>query len=394
MNLRHKIAFKNNNYYVCVSKHLSMKIYVVSGEASGDLHASNLVKEFQKIHTGDQFRGMGGDLLAAQGMEIVQHIKDTNFMGFWEVIKNLYKIYKIMKAIQEDIISWQPDVVILVDYPGFNLRLAKFLKKKGIRVFYYISPQVWAWKKGRVKQIKEYVEKMFVILPFEKEFYKNEGLAVEYVGHPFLDAILPIKGKENNLRKECKLGDKPIIAMLPGSRPQEISRMLPIMLAVKSTFPQFQFVVAGAPNQPNDTYLKIMGENTVPVIPNKTYELLNISSFALVTSGTATLETALLGIPEVVCYKGSALSFYIAKKIVDIKYISLVNLVLDKECVKELIQNDFDKNHLATELTKLIFDNHYRENIITEYKLLTEKLGNSGASKKAAISMLKLLGIK
>lgn len=361
------------------------KIYLVCGESSGDLHASNLIKEIKNLKPETVFRGMGGDKSAEQGLEMVQHIKDTNFMGFVEVIKNLRSIFRIMKTIQADIKNWQPDLVILVDYPGFNLRLAKFIKTLNIPIVYYISPQIWAWKKNRIQQIKKNIDLMLCILPFEKDFYLKEGYhQVEYVGHPLMDEIADYIGKPNSLREELHLNDKPVIALLPGSRKQEIRLMLSEMLKVIPTFPNYQFIVASVPHIPMDFYMKIIGDKKVKIVKGRTYELLNIADAALVTSGTATLETGLFGVPMVVCYKGNWLSYYIAKQLVQVKYISLVNLILDKPAVKELIQQECHADDMITALNPILHDKYHRESIKSDLKNLHHKIGGKGASKNAA----------
>ncbi len=362
------------------------KVYIVSGEASGDLHASNLVRHLKSLQSDIVFRGMGGDKLAEQGMEIVQHIRDTHFMGFTEVLCNLHTIFRIMKTIKKDIQEWQPDLVILVDYPGFNLRLAKFIKSLNIPIVYFISPQIWAWKKSRIQQIKKYIDWMLCILSFEKDFYQKEGyMNVEYVGHPLMDEIADIIGQPNNLKEKLHLReDKPIIALLPGSRKQEIREMLSEMLKVIPTFPNYQFVVAAVPHISIDFYMKIIGKQNVKIIKEKTYELLNIADAALVTSGTATLETGLFGVPMVVCYKGNILSYYLAKQLIKVKYISLVNLILDKPAVKELIQHECYADDMITALSPILHDKYYRDAIKQDLKLLHEKIGGKGASQKAA----------
>lgn len=366
------------------------KIYIVSGEASGDLHASNLIKEIKKLQPNTVFRGMGGDKLAEQGMEIVQHIKDTHFMGFVEVLKNIRTILRIMKMIQNDIQEWKPDIVILVDYPGFNLRLAKFIHSLNIPIVYFISPQIWAWKKSRIHQIKKYIDLMLCILPFEKDFYLKEGYTrVEYVGHPLMDEITDMIGKPNSLKEELHLNDKPIIAILPGSRKQEIRLMLTEMLKVVHTFPDYQFIIAAVPHIPIDFYMKIIGEKKVQIVKGRTYELLNIADAALVTSGTATLETGLFGVPMVVCYKGNWISYQIAKRLVQVKYISLVNLILDKPAVKELIQHECHADDMITELNPILHDKYYRDRIKNDLKELHAKIGGKGASQKAAEIIVK-----
>ena len=302
-----------------------MKYYIIAGEASGDLHGSNLMKELKIKDPQAEFRFWGGDLMQQQGGTLVKHYKDLAFMGFSEVIMNLRTILGNIKICKKDIQEYKPDAVILVDYPGFNLRIAEFVKALGIKVYYYISPQIWAWKTGRVHKIKKFVDKMFVILPFEKEFYAKYDFEVDFVGHPLLDAMKDLP--EINFEKfksDHGLDDRKVIALLPGSRKQEIKKKLPIMLSVEKDFPKYQFVVAGAPSLDLDFYKEI-GDNQIKIVSNKTYDLLRISEAALVTSGTATLETALLNIPEVVCYKGSRISYEIGKRVV--KYIKFISLV-------------------------------------------------------------------
>ncbi len=369
-----------------------MKYYLVSGEASGDLHGSNLVKELKKLDTTASFRAWGGDLMAAQGVEVVKHYRELAFMGFVEVLKNIRTIFRNMRHCVEDILAYRPDVVILIDYPGFNLRIAKKLKAHGIKVFYYISPQVWAWKQSRVKTIRQVVDKMFVILPFEKEFYARYGYEVEFVGHPLLDAIRELPPvHRNSFSEQYGLDDKPVIALLPGSRKQEIKKMLPAMLAVIPHFPDHRFIVAGAPSIDESFYKGIILDKEVPVVSGRTYDLLRISEAALVTSGTATLETALLRIPEIVCYKGSFLSYQIARRLIKVRFISLVNLIMEKEVVKELIQDELNTENLVNELTKLLYNQNYREAVLQDFDLLRERLGDQGASHKTAHLMLKTL---
>jgi lipid-A-disaccharide synthase len=367
-----------------------MKLYFIAGEASGDLHGSNLLKQLKAQQPNVELRGWGGDLMQAEGMHVVKHIRDLAFMGFAEVVANLSSILSNFKLCKYDIMSYKPDAVVLIDYPGFNLRMAKFCKKRGIKVFYYISPQVWAWKKNRVHKIKKYVDEMFVILPFEKDFYKQFDYEVHYVGHPLIDAINQFKElPEANLKLRT---DKPIIALLPGSRKQEIAAMLPLMLKVTSKYLDYQIVVAGAPNRDEDFYKIFLKEfPKVDVVFGQTYTLLSKATAALVTSGTATLETALFNVPQVVCYKGNKLSFQIAKRLVDIKFISLVNLILDKEVVRELIQDEFNEAYLIVELDAILPKGNKRSSILTAYQTLHQLLGDGGASEKVARLMLKTL---
>lgn len=366
-----------------------MKYYIIAGEASGDLHGSNLMKALKQKDPNAEFRFWGGDLMAAQGGNLVKHYRDLAFMGFLEVAMNLKTILNNIKFCKEDIGSHRPDVLILVDYPGFNLRIAKFAKELGIRIVYYISPQLWAWKEGRVEIIKKYVDEMMVILPFEKDFYNKHGVHSHFVGHPLLDAISGLEDIETDYFKaDNNLNEKEIIALLPGSRKQEVEKMLEIMLSVRPYFKEYQFVIAGAPGLPKDFYEKYTDDN-VHFVSNKTYDLLRCSKAALVTSGTATLETALLNVPEVVCYRGSKISYAIARRLVkNIKYISLVNLIMDREVVKELIQNELNTNNLVSELKKIL-ETERRFDVFKDYKLLREKLGGKGASENAAEIILK-----
>lgn len=367
-----------------------MKYYIIAGEASGDLHASNLMKSLTKKDSNAEFRFWGGDLMAAvAGHDPVKHYRDLAFMGFLEVAKNLRTILRNIRFCKEDLAQNKPDVLILVDYPGFNLRIAEFAKNLGIKVVYYISPQLWAWKEGRVEKIKKFVDEMLVILPFEKDFYAKHNVDAHFVGHPLLDAIsglAPLDVEE--FKSQNGLNEKEIIALLPGSREQEVTKMLEIMLSVRPSFPQYQFVIAGAPSLPKEFYQRFVDEN-VHFVSNKTYDLLRSSKAALVTSGTATLETALLNIPEVVCYRSSRISYEIGKRVVkNIKYISLVNLIMDREIVTELIQNDLNTANLSRELAQII-EGGKRQTMLENYKLLRTKLGGSGASDTAADIILK-----
>jgi lipid-A-disaccharide synthase len=362
-----------------------MKYYIIAGEASGDLHASNLVRELKKADHNAAIRGWGGDLMAAEGVEVVKHYRDLAFMGFLEVLLNIGTILKNLRLCKSDILGFKPDVLILVDYPGFNLRIASFAHKQNIRVIYYISPQVWAWKKGRVKTIRKVVDRMLVILPFEKEFYAQNGMNVDFVGHPLLDALNKHqKPTAERFREINNLPEKPIVALLPGSRKQEVSVMLKEMMKMTEHFPEYSFIVAGAPSLDEAFYTELIGSNDVKIVYGQTYDLLYHAQAALVTSGTATLETALIGTPEVVCYKGNRISYEIARRLIHVRYISLVNLVMDREVVAELIQNRLNEQNLKIELFKLLHDPEKIEMIRNDYVRLREKLGGDGASKRAA----------
>ena len=362
-----------------------MKYYIIAGEASGDLHGSNLMKALQKEDVNANFRFWGGDLMHAVGGSLVKHYKERSFMGFIEVIMNLSKIFKDISLCKKDVESFSPDVLIFIDNSGFNLRIAKWAKQKGYRTNYYISPQVWASRAKRVHAIKRDIDAMYVILPFEKEFYKSKfNYDVTFVGHPLIDAIADrTQVDEFEFRNDYLLNDKPIIALLPGSRKQEIKKTLSVMLSLVDDYPNYQFVIAGAPSQEYEFYKTFINKQNIRFVPNKTYDLLSVSTAALVTSGTATLETALFKVPQVVCYKGSNISYQIAKRIITLKYISLVNLIMDKKVVTELIQNDFNTKQLKNELD-IILDPYERTKFFLNYYELEKKLGGKGASEKAA----------
>jgi lipid-A-disaccharide synthase len=377
-----------------------MNYYIIAGEASGDLHASNLMSELKKLDSQAEFRCWGGDLMQQEGGILVKHYRDLAFMGFTEVVMNLRTILKNISFCKDDLLANRPDVLILVDYPGFNLRIAEFAKANGIKVFYYISPQVWAWKQSRVEKIKRFVDRMFVILPFEKDFYNKFNYRVDFVGHPLLDAIEEQQSRppeeKNQWLKKNNLLLKPVIALLPGSRRQEIATMLPLMLNMVNAFPEYQFVIAAAPSVPETFYYSQINscmpsvEKKISMLRDETYSLLSHSEAALVTSGTATLEAALFEVPEVVCYKGGKLSYMIARSLVKVKYISLVNLIMDKEVVKELIQGDLNHTNLENEL-KNILNPLTQERMKKDYKELKEMLGGKGASAKAAQLMIQYL---
>jgi len=370
-----------------------MKYYIIAGEASGDLHGSNLIKEIKKLDPNASIKAWGGDLMQQAGASLVKHYRDLAFMGFLEVIKNLPTILQNIRFCKQDIEAWQPDVLVLVDYPGFNLRIAEWAKKNGFKVVYYIAPQVWAWKENRVKKMKLCIDKMFCILPFEKDYFKNKwNWDVTYVGHPLLRVIESFKSTT-----PLSTDNKKVIALLPGSRKQEIIKMLPIMLSVTPHFPGYTFMVAQAPGQDAPFYNRfLMGYSNVTLIKNSTYELLTIADAALVTSGTATLETALFKVPEVVCYKTSKFSYQIAKRLVKIKFISLVNLIMDKEIVKEIIQENLTEQNLTTALRNITENESNRKEVMNNYESLHSLLaaGGEDASAKVAKEIVALAGPK
>lgn len=362
-----------------------MKYYIIAGEASGDLHGSNLMKELQQNDATAEIRFWGGDLMKNVGGTLVKHYRDLAFMGFIEVLMNIKTIFRNIKFCKKDIVSFQPDAIIFIDYPGFNMRIAAWAKKRGIPTHYYISPQIWAWKENRIKAVKRDFDHLYVILPFEREFYlEKHGHPVEFVGHPLIDAIQnQTFAPKSDFIRDNQLDEKPIIAVLPGSRKQEITTLLPLMLGVVPDFADYQFVIAGAPGQSEDLYKPFLKNKNVHLVKNKTYDLLHHATAALVTSGTATLETALFKVPEIVCYKGSWVSYQIAKRIITLKYISLVNLIMDEKVVTELIQSDCNPANINKELQHIL-DPKNRKNIIEKYNALEQKLGGPGASKRTA----------
>ena len=418
-----------------------MKYYIIAGEASGDLHGSNLIKELKKQDPQADIRCWGGDLMAATGGKLVKHYKELAIMGFIEVLMNLRTIFRNLDFAKKDILEYNPDALILIDYPGINMRIAKWartLAAPHFKIIYYISPQVWAWKEGRVKQIRENVDKMLVILPFEKDFYKKWDYEVEYVGHPLVEVIdgvrepvQPVAGTpetsvvapgsppagaaaayssttatappsptaaSQNAEKTAASASgsqfsKPIIALLPGSRKQEILKKLPVMLKVSELFPDYQFVVAQAPGLDEDFYQHLLAPYPhVAAVRNQTYSLLLTARAACVTSGTATLETALFGVPEVVCYKGSAISYQIARRLIRVKYISLVNLIMDKLVVKELIQDELTPENLQRELNDLLHNPDRQQQLTADYRRLKDLLSQGGhASANAAHSIIQFL---
>ncbi len=372
-----------------------MKYYIIAGEASGDLHGSNLINALKKEDRDAQFRVWGGDKMQAASGNLVKHYKEHAFMGIVPVIRNYSIIRNNFKLAEKDIAEYAPDALILIDFSGFNLRIAKRVKPLGFSIFYYISPQVWAWRQHRVYKIRELIDRMFTILPFEKAFYKKYNYNVEYVGHPLLDSIAEFKKgftmeKQEFLEKN-KLSGKPVIAILPGSRKQELQAQLPIMVETSRNFPDHQFVVAGMSSLNREIYTGCFKDFDVKMVFDQTYALLSFAEAALVTSGTATLETALFKVPEVVCYRAGYFSYFLVKALIKIKFISVVNLIMDKPVVKELIQNELSVQNVNKELNKLLNDTSYREQMLQNYTKLEKMLGGEGASLRAAQGMVKFL---
>jgi lipid-A-disaccharide synthase len=366
-----------------------MKYYIIAGEASGDLHGSNLIKEIFKNDPKAEIRAWGGDKMQNAGAKVVKHFKDLAFMGFYEVFINLNTILKNISFCKKDIKIFNPDKIIFIDYPGFNLRIAKWAKKENFNTIYYIAPQLWAWDEKRIKLIKKYIDSLYVILPFEKDFFeKKHDYPVKFLGHPLIDSISNFKNCSDKKDKIFKI-NKPIIAILPGSREQEIKKILKTVIKVVTKYPNYQFIIAGAPNIKINFYKKIIKNTNLTIVQNKTYELLSISTAAIVTSGTATLETALFKVPQIVCYKSSFISYLIAKLLVKIKYISLVNLIMDQEIVKELIQHNCNKNSISLELNKIL-DSTNRKKLLLNYDKLISILGKSGTSKRIALDIVKI----
>ena len=366
-----------------------MKYYIIAGEASGDLHASNLIKEIIKLEPNADIRAWGGDKMQNAGANVVKHFKDLAFMGFYEVLINLRTILKNISFCKKDILEFSPDKIIFVDYPGFNMRIAKWSKKYKFQTIYYIAPQLWAWNEKRIKKIKKYIDSLYVILPFEKEFFETKHkYPVKFLGHPLLDSISNFKKNYDSSSEQIITNKKEVIAILPGSRKQEIKKILNTVIKIVDYFPDHQFIVAGAPNIELSYYKSILKNKRIKVIENKTYEILSISTAAIVTSGTATLETALFKVPQVVCYKSSYFSYFIAKLIVNIKYISLVNLIMDQQIVKELIQQDCNKDKIRYELEKIL-DLNNKKSLQIKYDELTSILGNNGTSKRVALDIIK-----
>jgi lipid-A-disaccharide synthase len=365
-----------------------MKYYIIAGERSGDLHGSNLIKGIRKHDPDAKIRAWGGDMMQEAGAEIVKHYRELAFMGFFEVIKNLPTILGFLSFCKKDIKTFQPDVVILIDYSGFNMRVAKFAKLNGFKNFYYISPKVWAWNQSRALNIKRFVDKMFVIFPFEKDFFKQYDYEVEYVGNPLFDAIADFTPNPN-FRKDARLGQKPIIALLPGSRKQEVETMLPSMMSQVYEFPEYQFVIGTVSNLPKELYARWQSIFPVKLVVDDAYNLLSVADAALVTSGTATLETALFNVPQVVCYRGGWMAYKIFKRVIRVPFVSLVNLIAGREVVKELLQYDLTKENLTEELTKITITQDTRQNQLDGYAEIKNILGESGASERAGALMVK-----
>ena len=371
-----------------------MKYFIIAGEQSGDLHGSNLVRALFKSDKKAEIKCWGGDLMESAGAELLMHYKKTAFMGFLVIVKNLGVIKRNLVLCCRQISEFKPDVVILIDYPGFNFRIAGFAARSGYRVFYYISPKLWAWKENRVERVRKYVDRMYIIFPFEVDFYKKHNIEVEYRGNPILDETEK-KLKEFNgyddLRGSLGLDNRPIVAMLAGSRNHEVAHILPEMIKAVPHFPDYQFVIAGVRNLPDELYKKIIGSNPVRLINDRTYEILYLSEAALVASGTATLETALFKVPQVVCFKGDTVSMLIAWAVIKVKYISLVNLITGYESVKELIQFKLNENNLVAELKAVLPGGSKREKMLGDYNKVREILGQPGASERIAEDMIKVL---
>jgi lipid-A-disaccharide synthase len=371
-----------------------MRYFIIAGEQSGDLHGSNLVRELVVQDNEAEISCWGGDMMESAGAKLLMHYRKTAFMGFVVILKNLGTIARNLSLCKQHIIEFKPDVVILIDYPGFNLRIADFAKKAGLKVFYYISPKFWAWNENRVAKVKKYVDRMYIIFPFEVEFYRKHNITVEYLGNPLVDeterkmASLPVKAE---IVRILELENKPVIGLLAGSRKHEVESILPEMIKVVREFPDYQFVLAGVKNLPGELYLKIIGDSKVKLVTDKTYEILQVAEAALVASGTATLETALFDTPQVVCYKGDFFSMLIAWFVIKVKFISLVNLIMNDEVVKEILGYSVNRRNLVAELRKVIPGGEKREKMLSDYKKLKEILGTAGASGRIVGEMIREL---
>jgi len=371
-----------------------MKYFIIAGEQSGDLHGSNLVRGIKRADPDAVIKCWGGNLMQEAGAEVVMNYARLAIMGFVNVLMNIRTIAKNLELCKKQIKEFGPDVVILIDYPGFNLRIAEFAKSRNLRVFYYISPKLWAWKESRVSKIKQFVDRMFIIFPFEVDFYKKHGINVQYYGNPLVDAIsekMKSLGDDRQLRTMLGLDERPVIALLAGSRRHEISHILPGMISAVKHFTDYQFVLACVGSVPEDFYKRIIGDSPVKLVSDRTYETLKIAEAALVKSGTSTLEAALIGVPQVVCYKGDRISFEIARRLVKIRYISLVNLIMEREIVKELIQYTLTERNLVDELRSIIRGGSDRERMLADYENLKKILGEPGASVRIASEIVNLI---
>jgi len=371
-----------------------MKYFIIAGEPSGDLHGSTLVRNLVRVDPAAEISCWGGDLMRQAGGRLLKHYRETAFMGAWEVLKNIRRIRDNFSDCRQQIAEMSPDVVILIDYPGFNLRIARYVKQLGIRVYYYISPKFWAWREGRVKQVKKYVDRLYIIFPFEKEFFRRHGYGVTFLGNPLVDHVEIWRGAapgRETIAASMGLDTRPVIALLAGSRHQEVSQILPAMVSIAAGFPDYQFVVAGMDHLPAELYEGITGSLPVRVINGRTYDLLSVAEAALVTSGTATLEAALFDVPQVVCYRTSAVTYHLAKKFIKVRFLSLVNLIMDREVVRELIQKDLNQSRLHSELQDILVTGYRHEMIIRDYNELREILGGRGASERVAEDMLRNL---
>lgn len=371
-----------------------MKYYIIAGEASGDMHGANLMKALKESDSAAEFRFWGGDQMIKQGGTLVRHIRDTAFMGAVEVLKNLRQINKNMRLCKRDLEEYRPDVILLIDYGGFNLRIAKYAKTIGLRTYFYISPKFWAWRESRVEKVKKSVDKMFLIFPFEQEFYKKHNYKADFVGNPLLDNIDARRSEITELAKfqnEEILDERPIIALLPGSRKQEIEAILPYQLSVAKHFPQYQFVIAAAPVFPQSFYQKFIHDTNIKLVYDRTYEVMHHAEAALVTSGTATLETAVFNTPQVVCMRVNWLTYELVRRIIKVEFLSLVNLILKREVIRELIQGELNEDNLVAELKAIIEGGSKRKKILEDYQEMRLALGGSGASKKAADKIVEYL---
>jgi lipid-A-disaccharide synthase len=371
-----------------------MRYYLIAGEASGDLHGSNLMKALKETDPDAEFRFYGGDLMKVVGGTLVKHYREMAFMGFFDVLANLRTITRNLRICRKDIMDFNPHALILIDYAGFNLRVADFAHKNSIKTYYYISPKVWAWKKKRIKKLKDYTNRLFVIFPFEVEYFHNNGLEVEFYGNPLMDSLAQFReksGSGEDFRKENNLSEKPIIALLSGSRKHEISRCLPEMVEASKAFPDYQFVVAGAPSIPREQYAQILNGSSIRIVYNKTYSLLQNAYAAVVTSGTATLETALFRVPQVVIFKTGSLTYQIGKMLISVRFFSLVNLIAEKEVVKELLQFNLSQD-IQNELTLICKDSARRHEILDGYDQIIASLGGEGTSNRIAKRIWELAG--